>query len=100
MSGEPEQASILPFQGLRVVHAANFQLNKDGSVFFNCDQKIHHGLIQNGCYAYPFSINDRARMLTWTGRKEAGAGQGKSGPDQDVRECAALICWSSATLNT
>lgn len=65
----------LPFQGLRVVHAANMQLHKDGAVFFNCDQKIHHGLIQNGCYAYPFSINDRARMLTWTGRKKLGQGK-------------------------
>lgn len=36
-------------------------MNKDGSVFFNCDQKIHHGLIQNRCFANPFRINDRAR---------------------------------------
>ncbi|NQV28329.1 MAG: glycosyltransferase family 1 protein [Rhodopirellula sp.] len=58
--------------GLRVVHAANLQLSKDGSVFYNCDQKIQHGLIQNGCFAYPFSINDRARMLSWTGGKNQG----------------------------
>jgi hypothetical protein len=70
-----EPRARVSFAGLRVVHAANFQLNKDGAVFFNCDQKIHHGLIQNGCYAYPFSINDRARMLTWTGRKKLGQGK-------------------------
>lgn len=74
MSSQEGSVPTLPFTGLRVVHAANFQLNKDGAVFFNCDQKVHHGLIQNGCYAYPFSINDRARMLTWTGRKKLGQG--------------------------
>ncbi len=75
MSSQQVYLPKLPFKGLRVVHAANFQFNRDGSVFFNCDQKIQHGLIQNGCYAYPFSINDRARMLTWTGRKKLGQGK-------------------------
>ena len=75
MNSEPDSSTTAPFRGLRVVHAANFQPNKDGSVFFNCDQKIHHGLIQNGCFAYPFSINDRARMLSWTRSKNMGQGK-------------------------
>lgn len=73
-STSPE-LSANPLQGLRVVHAANLQLDKDGAVFFNCDQKINHGLIQNGCFVYPFSINDRARMLSWTGSKKLGRGK-------------------------
>jgi hypothetical protein len=64
-----------PFSGLRVVHAANYQFAKDGLVFFNPDQKLHQGLVQNGCYVYPFSINDRARMLSPTGSKTFGKGR-------------------------
>lgn len=64
-----------PFSGLRVVHAANYQFAKDGLVFFNPDQKLHQGLTQNGCYVYPFSINDRARMLSPTGSKTFGKGR-------------------------
>ena len=60
------------FSGLRVVHAANYQLAKDGLVFFNPDHKIHQGLVQSGCYVYPFSINDRSRMLSPTGSKMFG----------------------------
>jgi hypothetical protein len=69
----PTQAG--PFSGLRVVHAANYQFAKDGLVFFNPDQKLHQGLVQNGCYVYPFSINDRARMLSPTGSKTFGKGR-------------------------
>mgnify|MGYP002640199419 CR=1 FL=1 len=72
MSSELDSSATASFRGLRVVHAANFHLHRDGSVFFNCDHKIQQGLIQNGCYVYPFSINDRARMLTWTGQKKLG----------------------------
>jgi hypothetical protein len=53
-----------PFSGLRIVHAANYQFDKDGSRFFNPDHKLHQGMVQNGCYVYPFSINDRARMAS------------------------------------
>ncbi|MEZ6054134.1 MAG: glycosyltransferase [Planctomycetaceae bacterium] len=60
---------------LRVVHAANYQMDKDGLAFFNPDQKIHQGLVQAGCYVYPFSINDRARMLSPTGSKIFGRGR-------------------------
>lgn len=62
------------YSGLRVVHAANYQFDKDGSVFFNTDQKFHQGLVQNGCFVYPFSINDRARMLSLFGTKTLGKG--------------------------
>ena len=64
-----------PHTGLRVVHAANYQFAKDGLVFFNPDMKLHQGLVQNGCYVYPFSINDRARMLSPTGSKIFGKGR-------------------------
>ena len=58
--------------GLRVVHAANYQFAKDGSMFYNCDIKLNQGLIQSGCLVYPFSINDRARMFSWAGNKGFG----------------------------
>ncbi len=63
------------YRGIRVVHAANYQLEKDGLVFSNCDIKMSQGLIQNGCYVYPFSINDRARMLSFLGSKTWGKGK-------------------------
>jgi len=68
-------APLNPFSGLRVVHAANYQLAKDGLVFFNPDHKIHQGLVQSGCYVYPFSINDRSRMLSPTRSKTFGKGR-------------------------
>ena len=63
------------YRGLRVVHAANYQFAKDGLVFFNPDLKINQGLIQNGCFVYPFSINDRARMLSILRSKTWGKGK-------------------------
>lgn len=57
---------------MRIVHAANLQLDKDGAHLWNQDQKIHHGLIRLGHFVYPFSINDRARMLSPTGSKTFG----------------------------
>lgn len=65
----------VPFQGLRVVHAASYQMDKDGAAFFNCDLKFHQGLVQNGCHVYPFSINDRARMLSFLNSKTFGKGR-------------------------
>jgi glycosyltransferase involved in cell wall biosynthesis len=62
----------LPYTGTRIVHAANFQADKDGAAFWNNDLKFHQGMIQSGCYVFPFSINDRARQLTWTNAKMFG----------------------------
>lgn len=71
---QPQSVSA-DYQGLRVVHAANYQFAKDGLVFFNPDLKINQGLIQNGCFVYPFSINDRARMLSLIRSKTWGKGK-------------------------
>jgi hypothetical protein len=60
---------------MRIVHAANLQLDKDGAHLWNQDQKIHHGLVRLGHFVYPFSINDRARMLSPTGGKSLGKGR-------------------------
>lgn len=57
---------------MRIVHAANLQLDKDGAHLWNQDQKIHHGLVRLGHFVYPFSINDRARMLSPFGGKSLG----------------------------
>lgn len=57
---------------MRIVHAANLQLDKDGAHLWNQDQKIHHGLVRLGHFVYPFSINDRARMLSPTKSKTFG----------------------------
>lgn len=57
---------------MRIVHAANLQLDKDGAHLWNQDQKIHHGLVRLGHFVYPFSINDRARMLSPVGGKNLG----------------------------
>jgi len=60
---------------MRIVHAANLQLDKDGAHLWNQDQKIHHGLIRLGHFVYPFSINDRARMLSPISSKPMGKGK-------------------------
>lgn len=75
MASQIHSPTSSPFSGLRIVHAANYQFAKDGLVFFNPDHKLHQGLVQNGCYVYPFSINDRARMLSPTGSKTFGKGR-------------------------
>ncbi|MCA9109272.1 MAG: glycosyltransferase family 1 protein [Planctomycetaceae bacterium] len=60
------------FSGMRVLHAASYNFDRDASVFFNCTLKIHHGMVRNGCYVYPFSVNDRARMLSFTNSRRFG----------------------------
>jgi hypothetical protein len=60
---------------MRIAHAANLQLDKDGAHLWNQDQKIHHGLVRLGHFVYPFSINDRARMLSPTKSKTFGKGR-------------------------
>ena len=67
--------STADYQGLRVVHAADYQFDKDGLVFNNCDLKFNQGLIQNGCFVYPFSINDRSRALSFFHHKIWGHGK-------------------------
>jgi hypothetical protein len=64
-----------PFAGLRVIHAASYHMDKDGASFFGCDLKFHQGMVQAGCLVVPFSINDRARMLTFTNSKTFGTGK-------------------------
>jgi hypothetical protein len=76
------------FSGLRVVHAANYQFAKDGRVFFNPDIKMNQGLIQAGCFVYPFSINDRARMLSLTGSKTFGKGRANTALIRTCRNIA------------
>lgn len=80
-------ADVRDFSGLRVVHAANYQFNKDGRVFYNPDLKINQGLIQTGCFVYPFSINDRARMFSPIGSKTFGKGRAAQAL---VRTCANI----------
>jgi len=57
---------------LRIVHAAQFQLNKDGARYFNTDQKIQQGLVRLGHLVYAFSINDVARMHSPLNNKSLG----------------------------
>ncbi len=58
-----------------MVHAASYHMDKDGASFFGCDLKFHQGMVQAGCLVVPFSINDRARMLTFTNSKTFGSGR-------------------------
>lgn len=59
---------------MRIVHAANYSLTRDGTEFFNCEFKFHNGLAQAGHYVYPFSINDRARASNIFRTKNLGRG--------------------------
>ncbi|MFG0257179.1 MAG: glycosyltransferase [Phycisphaerales bacterium JB043] len=57
---------------MRIVHCANYHFKKDGAEFANWDLKLDNGFAHNGWYVYPFSVNDRARMLSPTGHKTFG----------------------------
>ena len=37
------------------------------------DARIHHGLIENGHYAYPFPVHDIGRQMHWTCSKRFGS---------------------------
>jgi hypothetical protein len=58
---------------LRIVHACNFHYNKSGDKFDTMDARIHHGLIENGHYVYPFPVHDIGRQMSWTNSKRFGA---------------------------
>lgn len=58
---------------LRIVHACNFHYNKCGEKFDTMDARVHHGLVENGHYVYPFPVHDIARQFTWTSSKRVGA---------------------------
>ena len=60
---------------MRILHVANLQFCKQGAAFWNQDQKIHHGLIELGHYAYIYSVNDMARQLGWFGKRDLGVKQ-------------------------
>jgi len=54
-------SSVTRGDGLRILHVANFCLNKYGDMFYNIDRKISNGLIRNGHLVYEFSYRDVAR---------------------------------------
>lgn len=58
---------------MRIVHACNFHYNKSGDKFDTMDARIHHGLVENGHYVYPFPVHDISRQMSWTNSKRAGA---------------------------
>jgi hypothetical protein len=58
---------------LRIVHACNFHYNKSGDKFDTMDERIHHGMVENGHYTYPFPVHDIGRQMSWTNSKRFGA---------------------------
>lgn len=46
---------------MRILHVANFSINKYGSVFYATDRKISSGLIKNNHFVYDFSYRDICR---------------------------------------
>ena len=46
---------------LKIVHCANFQLLRDGEIFYTMDNKISNGLVRNGHFVYNFSYRDIAK---------------------------------------
>jgi glycosyl transferase family 1 len=72
---------------MRIVHCANYHFKKDGAEFANWDLKLDQGLSHNGWYVYPFSVNDRARMLSPIGHKTFGVGPANKAL---IRTCANI----------
>jgi len=58
---------------MRIIHVCNFNFNRSGDKFDGMDARIHHGLIENGHYVYPFPVQDISRQMTWTNSKRYGA---------------------------
>lgn len=58
---------------LRIVHCANFNEAKNGSMFYSQDRKISHGLIKNGHFVYDFSYRTIAKNLSLFNTKKLGA---------------------------
>jgi len=52
------------------------------------DLKFHQGMILSGCYVFPFSINDRARQLTWTNAKMFGM---KKANQALIKTCRTIL---------
>ena len=58
---------------MKIIHIANFHLNKFGSTFYYTDRKISNGFIRSGHYVYDFSYRDEARNASLLKRKKMGA---------------------------
>ena len=57
---------------MKIIHAANFDLRKNGAVFYACDRKISNGMTRNGHHVYDFSYRDVARNNRQWGSKKSG----------------------------
>ncbi|MEE9405641.1 MAG: glycosyltransferase [Algisphaera sp.] len=57
---------------MKIVHAANYHIKRNGKQYFGSDTKIHQGLVQNGHYVQPFPINDVARIHSPLGNRALG----------------------------
>jgi len=57
---------------LKIVHAAAFQLARNGAKYFNMEMKLQNGLTRLGHFSYPFSLNDVARMNSMFNSKKLG----------------------------
>ena len=58
---------------VRIVHACNFHYNRNGDKYDTMDARLHHGLVENHHYVYPFPVHDISRQSTWTNSKRFGA---------------------------
>ncbi|MFH3721672.1 glycosyltransferase family 1 protein, partial [Acinetobacter baumannii] len=46
---------------LKILHIANFKTDNNGSMFYNTDAKIQHGLIELGHYVHAFDYKYMVR---------------------------------------
>jgi hypothetical protein len=51
---------------MRIIHVANFSLNKYGAAFYATDRKISQGLIRNKHFVYDFSYRDVGRQESFS----------------------------------
>ena len=49
---------------MRIVYAPNYSFKKCGELYYDTVLKFQQGLIANGHYVYPFSLNDMERLFS------------------------------------
>jgi len=57
---------------MRIVYAPNYGFKKCGQYYYDTALKFQQGLITNGHYVYPFSLNDMERLFSPLGHRTFG----------------------------
>lgn len=72
---------------MKILHAANYEFGRNAKAYYNTDYKIHQGLVKNGHFVFPFSVDDFARCSSLFKSKKFTS---KKVNDQLIEVCQIL----------